>query len=64
MLTRAGEADLSGAEWNGWKGEGEEMAAEQGDCVHCEKRGIECMPLTEGKATTCVVCQSARAKCI
>ena len=61
-LTRAGRADLSRAEWNSWEGEGRAM--EQGDCVCCKKRGIECVPLTEGKATACVACQLARVKCM
>ena len=62
MLTRAGGADLSRAEWMAGKGQG--RAVEQGDCTHCEKRGIECMPLTEGKVTTCAACQLMRVKCI
>ena len=46
------------------KGKGKKKATEQGACKCCERRGIECMPPTEGKATACVVCQLARAKCV
>ena len=46
------------------KGKGKKKAAEQGACKCCERRGIECVPPTEGKVTACVVCQLARAKCV
>ena len=53
-----------GAEQSGVAGKGKGKAVEQGTCEHCERRGIECVPPTEGKATTCVACQLARVKCV
>ena len=46
------------------KGKEKEKAMEQGTCEHCEGRGIECVPPTEGKATACAACQLARVKCV
>ena len=46
------------------KGKEKEKAVEQGNCDCCERRGIMCVPPTEGKVTTCTVCQSARTKCV
>ena len=54
-------AEQSGA---AGKGKGNEKAMEQGDCVCCKKRGIECVPPTESKVTSCAACQSVRAKCM
>ena len=43
-------------EQSGVAGKEKERAAEQDDCVCYEKKGIVCMPPTEGNATACATC--------
>lgn len=51
-----GQVEEVQVEQSGVGGKEKERAVEQDDCVCYEKKGIVCMPPTEGNATACATC--------